>query len=70
MTLPFDKGRCPKCQGKMSYGKAIEETWIGTADFPGQEVVTMSPGGPGKLIICWKCKDCGYSVTTGKQDAI
>jgi hypothetical protein len=70
MSLPFDKGKCPKCNGKMSYGKALQQTYTGSPDFAGGEVVTMSPGGPGKLVVCWKCQDCGWSVTTGSKDAI
>ena len=51
------------CQGKMLPGKAIRETLAGLSDFPGGEVVTLSPGGAGKLIDCLKCTQCGWSVT-------
>ena len=52
---------------QMKPGKAIEQTWVcGIPDFPGQTVgVTMSPGGPGKLIDVMKCPECGYSVKYG-----
>jgi len=54
---------CKKCGGEMSPGQAIEQTYTGTPDFPGDAYpVTMSPGGPGKLIECSKCKACGWSV--------
>lgn len=29
----------------------------------GGEVCTVSPGGPGKLIECMKCLECGWSVS-------
>ena len=49
----------------MRPGVALEQTWVGTADFPGpgQPVVTLSPGGPGRLVSCLKCHTCGHSVT-------
>jgi hypothetical protein len=53
---------CRRCGGQMQPGVAIEQTWTGTPDFPGHEVVTMSPGGPGKLVACRKCPGCGHSV--------
>lgn len=55
---------CPKCCGKMKPGKAIAQTFTGTPEWPGAEAVTMSVGGPGKLIDCLKCEKCGHSVTT------
>lgn len=54
---------CKKCGGEMTKGKAMEMTVVGVPDFPGCDVVTMSFGGPGKLVDCMKCKDCGWSVT-------
>lgn len=57
---------CPKCKTEMTVGKAIQQTWTGgTPDFPGKPytIVTMSAGGPGKLIDCQKCPECGFSVT-------
>ena len=54
---------CKQCGGKMLPGKAIRETLAGMADFPGGEVVTVSPGGAGKLVDCLKCTQCGWSVT-------
>ena len=56
--------KCKKCSGKMRPGKAIEQTWTGIPDFPGdKKCVTMSPGSSGKLIDCMKCIECGWSVT-------
>lgn len=53
---------CKKCGAGMKLGKAIEQTSVcHDRDMGG--VVTMSPGGPGKLIDCWKCPECGYSIT-------
>ena len=56
-------GYCKRCGGVMVRSKAIGQTYTGTPDFPGCEVVTMSPGGHGRLIDCDKCTSCGYSVT-------
>ncbi len=55
--------RCRKCSGKMINSIAIEETCTGIPDFPGGDVVTVSPGGPGKLIKVKKCSRCGWSVS-------
>lgn len=54
-----------KCGGEMRLGKAIEQTYSGEPDFPGGEVVTMSPAGPGKLVDCLKCSECGKSYSLG-----
>jgi hypothetical protein len=57
---------CPKCNTEMTDGLAIENTWVGKPDFIGDtRCVTMSPGGPGKLIECVKCHECGFSLTKG-----
>lgn len=57
-------GTCRKCGGPMhDDGKAIEQTYSGTPDFSGGEVVTVSAGGPGRLVDCRKCGACGWSVT-------
>lgn len=61
MLVSEDK--CRKCGGQMKPSKAIAQTYTGIADFPDGEVVTMSAGGPGKLIDCMKCVKCGWSVT-------
>jgi hypothetical protein len=53
----------PGCDGQMLPGLALAQTYTGSPDFPGQEVVTMSPGGPGKLVPCLKCNACGQSMT-------
>lgn len=57
------EGICRKCGGSMKPSKAIEQTYTGSPDFIGGEVVTISPGGTGKLIDCLKCEKCGWSVT-------
>lgn len=54
---------CRKCGGAMKPGQALEDTFTGTPDFPGGEVVTMSPGGPGRLVPALKCEICGWSIT-------
>ena len=57
--------RCSRsrCEGEMVQGLAMHQTYSGVPDFPGGAVVTMSHGGPGRLIGCWKCAACGWSVT-------
>ena len=62
--IRFKANKCEKCQGTMKPSKAIEQTYTGLPDFPGDKhPVTMSPGGPGRLVDCLKCELCGYSVT-------
>lgn len=56
-------GGCRRCGGEMRPGKAIAQTYTGAPDFPGCEVVTMSPAGPGAMVECLKCSECGHSVT-------
>lgn len=53
---------CKRCGGEMMRGIAIEQTVSGSPDFVGGPVVTMSPGGCGRLIWCQKCAKCGWSV--------
>ena len=55
------KNVCKKCGGNMRKGQAIAQTWIGADDLGG--VCTMSPGGSGELVDCFKCGQCGYSHT-------
>jgi len=59
----IDSQKCRKCGGKMKKGQATGQTMVGTPDFVGGEVCTVSPGGTGKLIDCMKCVNCGWSVT-------
>lgn len=55
---------CRKCGGAMSPGKALDQTLTGVGDFhDADDVSTISPGGPGALIDCMKCSECGWSVT-------
>lgn len=54
----------------MKPGKAIEQTYTGIPDFIGGDVVTMSPGGPGRLIDCLKCVKCGWSVYNEKRNSL
>ena len=60
---------CKKCGGTMKPSKALQQTYTsGMPDFPGDDVgVTISAGGPGKLIDCLKCEKCGWSVTASKE---
>ena len=56
---------CHGCGTKMLPGKAMGQTMTaGEPDFCGQDdVVTLSAGGPGVMIDCLKCPDCGLSCT-------
>lgn len=56
---------CKRCGGLMSPSVAMQQTFTsGSPDFPGDLTgITLSPGGPGKLIECLKCDKCGWSVT-------
>ena len=56
--------KCVKCQTEMKPGKALAQTFTGVGDFhDGDDVSTLSPGGPGRMISCWKCPGCGHSVS-------
>lgn len=59
----FDVMVCRKCGAPMQQGVAIAQTLTGMPDFIGGESCTVSPGGPGKLIECSKCPECGWSTT-------
>lgn len=55
---------CRKCGGEMEAGFALKQTFTsGAPDFPGSDIVTMSAGGPGRMVPCRKCRSCGWSVT-------
>lgn len=62
--LYYEK-RCRKCGGAMVQGVATGQTLSGgMPDFPGDaHGITLSPGGPGKVIPAMKCEVCGWSVT-------
>lgn len=61
---------CKYCGHRMWPGIAMSQTWsAGIPDFPGQDVcITMSPAGPGRVIDCMKCPQCGYSVSIGEVE--
>lgn len=54
----------------MRPGIAMGQTLTGgELDFPGDDyAITLSPGGPGRLIPARKCAECGWSVTGGDDD--
>ena len=54
---------CRKCGGKMLHGVALENTMIGSPDFIGGDVVTMSASGLAQMVDCLKCEWCGHSVS-------
>lgn len=47
---------CRKCGGFMKPGKAMGQT------FAISNEGTCSPAGPGVLVDCMKCAECGWSV--------
>ena len=51
----------------MKPGKAIQQTYTGTPDFPNGAVVTLSAAGPGRLVDCDKCEKCGHSVSVSAR---
>ena len=57
---------CTRCGGEMKPGQALESTLVGEPDDI-DGCVTVSPGGPGKLVPCMKCAECGWSVTVGES---
>lgn len=59
----YKPAMCRRCGAPMTDGLAIEQTYTGVPDFPGGTIVTISPGGPGKLGTCKKCTHCGWSTT-------
>ena len=58
---PDIEKRCKKCQTVLQPGIAMVSTLVGEEDDIGG-LVTLSPGGPGRLVDCNKCPECGFSV--------
>lgn len=57
---------CERCRVLMIVGQVLVNIGIaGVPDFPGDGPgapgQTISPGGAGKLVRCWKCPRCGAS---------
>jgi hypothetical protein len=61
---------CRKCKTEMVPGIATAQTYVGgMPDFPGDtHASTFSAGGPGKVIDCWKCPNCGHSTAVDHAD--
>lgn len=51
----------------MQPGIAMAQTYTGSPDDLGGDIITMSVGGPGLVIKCKKCTGCGWSVTKGNE---
>ena len=60
--MTVDQSTCRHCGGEMRPGIAMGQTYTGSPDDLGGDVVTMSAGGPGEVIKVRKCRDCGWSV--------
>lgn len=61
-------GMCRRCGAALKPGIATKQTWVcGTPDFPGNDKnspgQTLTCGGPGEMMKCSKCPECGHSVT-------
>ena len=56
---------CKRCKAEMNTGIATQQTYVGgLPDFIGDKhSSTFSAGGPGLVVECWKCPDCGWSMT-------
>jgi hypothetical protein len=54
--------RCRKCGAVMESGIALMSTGVGQPEFVGDTIYTISPGGPGNLVPCEKCPNCGWSI--------
>ena len=68
---PAPQPTCRKCGGTMQPGHALAQTCTsGAPDDLGGDAQTMSAGGPGALIDCRKCEDCGWSVTPAPQPEV
>lgn len=68
---PAPQPTCRKCGGTMQPGHALAQTYTsGAPDDLGGDAQTMSAGGPGALIDCRKCEDCGWSVTADPQTEV
>lgn len=68
-ATPARQASCRKCGGTMQLCHAIAQTYTSGApdDLGATDGQTMSAGGPGVLIDCRKCEDCGWSVTADPQ---
>ena len=56
---------CKKCGTEMQAGIALLDILTGIPDF--DEVITVSHSGAVQLVHCLKCGECGWSVTTEKE---
>lgn len=63
-ALPPTSEPCPKCGAAMRPGIAMGQTMVGQPEWPGDTIYTQSPGGPGYIMDCLKCTNCGHSITS------
>jgi hypothetical protein len=49
-------------------GIALIPNFSGIPDFEDGCVVTVSPDGTARQIECYKCHQCGYSISKGKNN--
>lgn len=52
---------CIRCRVPLEPGIALVQTTRSSSDLGG--IYTVSPGGPGRIVQCLKCPNCGWSVT-------
>jgi len=55
---------CTLCGCLMQRGRALVPTLTGgVLDFPSDAAAsTLTFGGPGQMVDCWKCPSCGHSI--------
>lgn len=56
---------CKRCKILMEQGIATAQTYVGgEPDFFGDtRSSTFTAGGPGFLMVVWKCPKCGHSIS-------
>jgi len=61
---------CNKCRTQMVDAIALQQTYVGgMPDFIGEGYSsTFHAGGTGNVINCWKCPDCGRSITKDMRE--
>ncbi len=61
---------CRKCNKDMNLGIYTKQTYVGgMEDFAGEGYSsTFHAGGTGKVDMCWKCPNCGRSITKDMRE--
>lgn len=61
---------CRKCNKDMNLGIYTKQTYTGGIEADDGDGYSSSffAGGTGYVAVCWKCPDCGRSVTKGTAE--